>query len=500
MATTTPARTAPHPQDHRVEAGVGRRRGRGRGLRTLVMLLLCCSTVPLGAGRADAAVDQAVDGFDRTVTSGLGTADGGGAWTVARAPSDFSVSGGAAHLKVGRGLTRAAYLDDVALTDVDTSATFSTTTTPTGGGVFESLVVRRRDGSDYNARLVLSRSGAVKLAIFRGDTAVKTVLVDGLTVKAGTRVRVRLQAQGTNPTVLRARAWRVGVGEPSRWRVVASDATPALQGSGSVGVRSYLSGSATSTPVVTDLDDLSATDIANTPPLLTWSTSSPPGLTVNFDARQTRDLEGPIVSWAWTFGDGATAAVPRVSHTYARPGTYTVTITVTDTDGASVTSRNDEVFAVATEEQWLADVAIALSGAKDYLDSQQPVPGRAIVLDLENTALKSDYPPGRAVPDVLDLAERAEQDGYQVLFATSRAADDGETLAELRTAGYPAGTAGNLCFRNPRVTVEASKTACRAAWVAQGATIVANIGNQDEDLAGPNSGKTYLLPSYGYLD
>ncbi|WP_204912659.1 PKD domain-containing protein [Microlunatus spumicola] len=501
MAGTRASRTGPGLLDQAPDekAAVWRRRGRGPALRALVVLLLCCSSVPVGVGRAEAVSGVAADGFDRTVASGLGTADSGGAWTVARAPSDFSVSGGAAHLEVGRGLTRSAYLDAVSLGDVDAVATFSTTTTPTGSGVYESLVVRRRNGTDYNARLVLTRSGEVRLSVHRGETAIETVLLTRVTATAGSKVRVRLRAAGTNPTVLRARAWRAGVGEPSTWQVVADDATSALQGAGSVGVRSYLSGSATATPVVTDVDDLRATVIPDEPPQAIFTTASPPGLTVYFDGRQSRDAEGPIASWAWTFGDGTTASVPRVAHTYARPGPYEVTLTVRDGAGASRTARIPDVLAVATDEQWLADAARALDGAADYLDSRASVPGRAIVLDLENTALMFGAPLGRPVPAVLELARRAEQDGYQVLVAGNRSPDAGETLAELRTAGYTVAP-DHLCFRDPKVTVEASKTACRAAWVAQGLTVVVNVGNRPEDLAGPNSGKTYLLPSYGYLD
>lgn len=352
MARTTTARTVPRPRNHLQDAeGLLRRRRGGRrpALRALIVLLLCCSIVPLGAARADAVTDVAFDSFDRTVTSGLGTSGYNGGpeeWTVARAASDFSVSDGAAHLKVGRGLTRSAYLENLALTEVEAATTFSTTTSPTGGGVFESLVVRRRDGSDYNARLVLRRTGEVKLAVFRGETALKTVLVDGLTVTRGIKVRVRLQATGTNPTVLRARAWRVGVAEPSRWRVISSDSTSSLQGAGSVGVRSYLSASATSAPVVTDVDDVRITDITDQPPQAVWTWGSPPGLTVYFDTSESRDAEGLIASHVWTFGDGTTGSGERPSHTYSRPGPYSVTLTVRDRAGATDSSTHT-VYAVA---------------------------------------------------------------------------------------------------------------------------------------------------------
>jgi hypothetical protein len=42
-------------------------------------------------------------------------------------------------------------------------------------------------------------------------------------------------------------------------------------------------------------------------------------------------------TWAWDFGDGATAAVQNPTHAYTAPGTYNVTLTVTDAADATVT-------------------------------------------------------------------------------------------------------------------------------------------------------------------
>ena len=58
-------------------------------------------------------------------------------------------------------------------------------------------------------------------------------------------------------------------------------------------------------------------------------------LTVNFDASESSDSDGSIVSWDWNFGDGSTATGLTVSHTYAAPGGYDVVLTVTDNGGAS---------------------------------------------------------------------------------------------------------------------------------------------------------------------
>jgi len=60
---------------------------------------------------------------------------------------------------------------------------------------------------------------------------------------------------------------------------------------------------------------------------------SPPSgnipLTVTFDASSSTDDRG-IASYFWNFGDGKTSTSIVVSHTYDTPGSYPVTLTVTD--------------------------------------------------------------------------------------------------------------------------------------------------------------------------
>jgi YVTN family beta-propeller protein len=61
------------------------------------------------------------------------------------------------------------------------------------------------------------------------------------------------------------------------------------------------------------------------------------GSASSFDASASTDEDGTVASYVWDFGDGHsdTTGAPAASHTYAAPGTYTVTLTVTDNEGCS---------------------------------------------------------------------------------------------------------------------------------------------------------------------
>jgi len=60
---------------------------------------------------------------------------------------------------------------------------------------------------------------------------------------------------------------------------------------------------------------------------------------VHFSAASSHDLYTKIVSYEWDLGDGSTADRPLITHTYRRPDTYVVTLTVNNEFGLKSTAK-----------------------------------------------------------------------------------------------------------------------------------------------------------------
>jgi PKD repeat protein len=63
--------------------------------------------------------------------------------------------------------------------------------------------------------------------------------------------------------------------------------------------------------------------------------------TLTFDGTGSYDLDGGIVSYEWAFGDGGTSTEQFATYGYVGPGEFTVSLTVTDDDGATATTFQD---------------------------------------------------------------------------------------------------------------------------------------------------------------
>jgi len=93
---------------------------------------------------------------------------------------------------------------------------------------------------------------------------------------------------------------------------------------------------------VTDLSTVTGADwVAYTPDQAPTAaltvTPAAPGQPTTLDASASTGSTSPIASYSWNFGDTSTTttSTPVVQHTYAAPGSYTASVTVTDVEGTS---------------------------------------------------------------------------------------------------------------------------------------------------------------------
>lgn len=203
------------------------------------------------------------DTFTRTVASGFGsTAPApGGAWTHAGGNTNFSVNGSQGLIRVAAGAGPTAYLAGVNAPSADLTTTVSLDKVPAGGTMYLSILGRRVGAEYYSTKIKISASGSTAIELVRKPaTGAEVVLQSSIVVPGtyavGDSLNVRLQAIGSNPTLLQAKVWEVGTTEPISWQRSVSDSTPGLQTGGSVGIYPYLSGGATNAPVTVRIDEL----------------------------------------------------------------------------------------------------------------------------------------------------------------------------------------------------------------------------------------------------
>ncbi|MFB7369833.1 HAD family acid phosphatase [Streptomyces sp. NPDC056222] len=154
---------------------------------------------------------------------------------------------------------------------------------------------------------------------------------------------------------------------------------------------------------------------------------------------------------------------------------------------------------------WRRDVKAVVDSARPYIEQRTANADgekQAIVLDIDNTSLETDFHfflhlPTPAVQDVRDLARYAHSRGVAVFFVTARPGIiHALTQYNLKAEGYP--VSGLYVRSLPDLFEEVStyKTAKRAEIEARGYTIIANIGNRPTDFVGGHAERTFKLPDY----
>jgi PKD repeat protein len=184
----------------------------------------------------------------------------------------------------------------------------------------------------------------------------------------------------------------------------------------------------------------------NTPPTADF-TYTAIGLSVDFTDQST-DSDGSVVAWSWNFGDGATSTAQNPSHTYAASGAYSVTLIVTDDDGAmDTTSKTVTVSAplptpilnvsVSTEytEYKIGDRVYISVDVSDYV-SGEPVVGATV--NIQITTQNKLYTNG-ATTNASGVAE------FQFKIKKPDGIGDYTINAEASVSGYDPGS-GSTTF------------------------------------------------------
>jgi RHS repeat-associated protein len=85
--------------------------------------------------------------------------------------------------------------------------------------------------------------------------------------------------------------------------------------------------------------------------------SGPTGSPIQFNGSGSYDLEGPVDTYQWNFGDNTLGNGPAPAHAYNTAGTYTVTLTVTDSGGLTTTGTTTATIYPASNKLPVAKIA-----------------------------------------------------------------------------------------------------------------------------------------------
>jgi hypothetical protein len=210
--------------------------------------------IPYASSAPDTGI-YAKDTFERTVASGSwGAADIGGNWANAGTASYLSVANGKGVMTIATpGGAGGARLTSIVNDDVELYAEWTTDSLPQGETTRPRFITRSISGTgDYHVRGTITPTGGVDFRWYRDDVAGlgSAVALPG-TYTPGDVLKIRAQTFPDSPGVtrLRARMWYAVEPEPTSWAIDLTDATPAYQVAGYIGINAGLNSAATAGPI-----------------------------------------------------------------------------------------------------------------------------------------------------------------------------------------------------------------------------------------------------------
>ncbi len=86
---------------------------------------------------------------------------------------------------------------------------------------------------------------------------------------------------------------------------------------------------------------------------------------IEFDGSGSYDLDGVIIHYGWSFGDGTTGYGEKVTHTYSNGGSYLVTLTISDNNGTSDTDKTTAFISAPNRTPSIPKISGPTDGSKD---------------------------------------------------------------------------------------------------------------------------------------
>jgi len=182
--------------------------------------------------------------------------------------------------------------------------------------------------------------------------------------------------------------------------------------------------------------------------------------TGSFDTTTPDDFTVFIASYAWDFGDGTTSTLPQPVHTYAQPGTYTVTLMVTDNH--VVTSAVPATTTVTVQPGSRMETALNTGNPNNVTKAE--LVERARLLLTERTPLAQQLLPGTTAmnwnPFQLGQVVNTYAAGYQqpLLISNKNYVGTGTNRRTIAVAGTTSTSTNRLAYftANPFVVTTGS--------------------------------------------
>ena len=197
------------------------------------------------------------DSFERSVNGGWGKAKAGGEWKTTWNAAAFSADGTSGRIAMAGPRSSASIISDpIKSTSTDAVVDFSLDAVPSGNGAFISYAARTTKAGQYQATVRIGSAGNPVITVSRVVKGRETSLGSYVLTQpytAGQPLHLRMVVDGAESTNIQTKLW-AGDSEPAEWGIEVVDNDKTLNEAGTVGVTTYMSGSAGPETVTLSID------------------------------------------------------------------------------------------------------------------------------------------------------------------------------------------------------------------------------------------------------